>query len=175
MVPVAGLGATHCVAAGTRPNLFDTGCTGIPQLVLWAAPLPALSLYAFLLANQAVLERGAAYCEQLEEELEHELAPCSAPNALLVPRGMRDVTDPSYSKAPYMFAAVASQLGMAIIAGGYTLASVAAMPWSRHNEWITIVTAALYGLVSVLLLICGINIASLHTARGRFEPARKPA
>ena len=51
-------------------HLLRDGCSAIPYLVSWAAPLPALALLLFLAASHVVLISSARYTEHLEAYLD---------------------------------------------------------------------------------------------------------
>jgi len=60
-VPVGALLLSRCQVG--------RGCEGTGDVVLLLAPLPALGLLGFLLANEALLERRARYLAVVEAEL----------------------------------------------------------------------------------------------------------
>ncbi len=119
VVPVLSLIVSRCGSA------LGSSCSEVNHGLIALAPIPAVALFGFLVANQVTIEARSYYLEDLERELQ-SLAP---EGGLVVPEGQTNVIGLAYRAPAAAFTALLSHLGTGAIVGTMLVVCAGLLPW----------------------------------------------
>jgi hypothetical protein len=126
VVPLMGVIVQQCGPAVDHLFSSGRGCTEVNHWLIGLAPVPAVALYAFLMANQVTVEARCYYLEDLEREIER-LAPDVRIEA---PAGQRGIIGRAYHAPTSAVTAMLSQVGALLVVIAMLLGCAGLLPWA---------------------------------------------